>query len=149
MPRQIELPTFANPDLSPEEFSAQWGADPVYMHAPNLPGDGYLFYNFSVEQDDPDFLRQSFRLSNGLSNSSSKIPTDSRRRTRMRPICKSLEMSRPSPLADTSSSAFASLGIGLTLPSHCRLPATLAGPVVMASMAYQPLLALRFVVAVL
>ena len=34
------------------------GADPVYMHAPNLPGDGYLFYNFSVEQDDPDFLRQ-------------------------------------------------------------------------------------------
>ncbi len=28
------------------------------MKAPNLPGDGYLFYNFSVEQDDPDFLRQ-------------------------------------------------------------------------------------------
>ena len=55
---QIELPTFTDPDLSPEEFSAQWGADPVYMHAPNLPGDGYLFYNFSVEQDDPDFLRQ-------------------------------------------------------------------------------------------
>jgi hypothetical protein len=58
MPSQIELPTFRDADLSPEEFSAQWGADPVYMHAPNLPGDGYLFYNFSVEQDDPDFLRQ-------------------------------------------------------------------------------------------
>jgi hypothetical protein len=58
MPTHIELPTFADPDLSPEEFSAQWGADPVYMRAPNLPGDGYLFYNFAVEQDDPDFLRQ-------------------------------------------------------------------------------------------
>ena len=58
MPTQIELPTFKDADLSPEEFSAQWGADPVYMKAPNLPGDGYLFYNFSVEQDDPDFLRQ-------------------------------------------------------------------------------------------
>lgn len=54
----IAAPTFNNPDLSPEEFAAQWGADPVYMHAPNLPGDGYLFYNFSVEQDDPEFLRQ-------------------------------------------------------------------------------------------
>jgi hypothetical protein len=58
MPIQIELPTFKDADLSPEEFAAQWGADPVYMKAPNLPGDGYLFYNFSVEQDDPDFLRQ-------------------------------------------------------------------------------------------
>ena len=42
----------------PEDFAAQWGADPCYMRAPNLPGDGYLFYNFSVEQGDPDFLRQ-------------------------------------------------------------------------------------------
>ena len=30
----------------------------MYMHEPNLPGDGYMFYNFSVEQDDPDFLRE-------------------------------------------------------------------------------------------
>jgi len=58
MPTQIELPTFRDADLSPEEFAAQWGGDPVYMRAPNLPGDGYLFYNFSVEQDDPNFLRQ-------------------------------------------------------------------------------------------
>jgi hypothetical protein len=58
MTHQIELPSFKDADLSPEEFSAQWGADPVYMHAPNLPGDGYLFYNFSVEQNDPEFLRQ-------------------------------------------------------------------------------------------
>jgi hypothetical protein len=58
MPNQIELPIFSDPDLSPEEFSAQWGADPVYMHEPNWPGDGYQFYNFAVEQDDPDFLRQ-------------------------------------------------------------------------------------------
>ena len=58
MPSQIELPTFANADLSPEEFAAQWGGDPVYMRAPNLPGDGYLFYNFSVEQGDANFLRR-------------------------------------------------------------------------------------------
>lgn len=58
MPSQIALPIFTDHDLSPEEFAAQWGADPIYMHAPNLPGDGYLFYNFTVEQNDPDFLRQ-------------------------------------------------------------------------------------------
>ena len=58
MPTVIAPPCFTDHDLSPEEFAAQWGADPVYMHAPNLPGDGYLFYNFSVEQDDPDFLWQ-------------------------------------------------------------------------------------------
>jgi len=58
MPSQIALPIFTDHDLSPEDFAAQWGADPVYMHEPNLPGDGYLFYNFAVEQDDPDFLRQ-------------------------------------------------------------------------------------------
>ena len=52
------LPTFTDPDLSPEEFAAQWGADQIYMHDPNLPGDGYLFYNFAVEQGDPDFIRQ-------------------------------------------------------------------------------------------
>ena len=30
----ITPPTFSDPDLFPEEFAAQWGADPVYMHAP-------------------------------------------------------------------------------------------------------------------
>ena len=58
MPSQIAVPIFSDPDIPPELFAAQWGADPVYMMAPNLPGDGYLFYNFSVEQDDPDFLQQ-------------------------------------------------------------------------------------------
>ena len=58
MPCRIDPPTFTDPDLSPEEFAAQWGADPIYMHAPNLPNDGYMFYNFSVEQDDPDFIRE-------------------------------------------------------------------------------------------
>ena len=58
MPSIIAPPTFTDHDLSPEEFAAQWGADPAYMHAPNEPGDGYLFYNLAVEQDDPVFLRQ-------------------------------------------------------------------------------------------
>ena len=54
----IPPPDFADPELCPEEFAAQWGADPVYMHAPNLPGDGYLFYNLSVDQDDPEYLQE-------------------------------------------------------------------------------------------
>ena len=58
MPSCITPPTFIDHDLSPEEFAAQWGADPAYMHAPNEPGDGYLFYNFAVEQAAPAFLRQ-------------------------------------------------------------------------------------------
>ena len=58
MPTTIELPVFSDPDLSPEEFAARWGGDPAYMKAPNLPGDGYKFYNFAVEQGDPDFLQE-------------------------------------------------------------------------------------------
>lgn len=54
----IEQPTFTDPDLTPEGFAATWGADPVYMQAPNLPADGYMFYNFAVEQKDPEFLRK-------------------------------------------------------------------------------------------
>lgn len=54
----VDVPKFTDPELSPEEFAAQWGADPMYVKAPNLPGDGYLFYNFSVEQNDPQFLRE-------------------------------------------------------------------------------------------
>lgn len=48
---------FSSGDYTPEEFASQWGADPQYMREPNLPGDGYLFYNFAVEQDKPEFLR--------------------------------------------------------------------------------------------
>ena len=58
MPTVIAPPCFTDHDLSPEEFAAQWGADPQYMHEPNLPGDGYKFYNFSVEQNDPVFLHE-------------------------------------------------------------------------------------------
>ena len=45
-------------DMLPEEYAAMWGGDPDYMRAPNLPGDGYMFYNFAVEQGDPEFLRK-------------------------------------------------------------------------------------------
>jgi len=50
------MPTFE--DYLPEEYAALWGCDPVYDRPPRLPGDGYLFYNFAVEQNDPDFLRK-------------------------------------------------------------------------------------------
>jgi hypothetical protein len=45
-------------DYLPEEYASLWGCDPVYDRPPRLPGDGYLFYNFTVEQNDPDFLRK-------------------------------------------------------------------------------------------
>jgi hypothetical protein len=45
-------------ELSPEEYAALWGCDPQYDRPPRDWGDGYLFYNYSVEQSDPDFLRR-------------------------------------------------------------------------------------------
>ena len=36
-------------DYSPEEYAAMWGADPMYCQAPQLPYDGYMFYNFGSE----------------------------------------------------------------------------------------------------
>jgi len=51
------MPMFPD-DISPEEYAAQWGCDPVYDRLPRKPGDGYLFYNFAVEQNDPKFLRR-------------------------------------------------------------------------------------------
>ncbi|MCK9463634.1 MAG: hypothetical protein M0R80_28785 [Proteobacteria bacterium] len=57
MRKIINPPEFVvNPGYTPEEYAALWGADPSYMQEPNLPGDGYLFYNFAVEGDDPEFL---------------------------------------------------------------------------------------------
>lgn len=43
--------------FSPEEYAALYGCDPEYDREPRLPGDGYMFYNFAVENEDPDFLR--------------------------------------------------------------------------------------------
>ena len=42
--------------MSLEDYAALWGCDPCYDHAPRLPGDGYLFYNFAVEGNDKGFL---------------------------------------------------------------------------------------------
>ena len=53
----INVPTFAD-DIGPEEYAAQWGCDPVYDRPPRNRGDGYLFYNFAIEQGDPAFLRR-------------------------------------------------------------------------------------------
>jgi hypothetical protein len=48
----------ADLELSPEEYAALWGCDPQYDRPPRQRGDGYLFYNYAVEQDDPEFLRR-------------------------------------------------------------------------------------------
>lgn len=47
-----------SPTETPEEFAAQWGCDPQYDTLPNERGDGYLFYNFGVEGNDPTFLEK-------------------------------------------------------------------------------------------
>ncbi len=38
-------------DTSPVEYAALWGCDAQYDRAPNLPGDGAMFYNFSPNDD--------------------------------------------------------------------------------------------------
>jgi hypothetical protein len=43
-------------NMSWDDYTAQWGCDPVYDRPPRLRGDGYLFYNFSVEGYDKEFL---------------------------------------------------------------------------------------------
>ena len=45
-------------DFGPEDYAALWGCDPVYDRPPRERGDGYLFYNFAVEKNDPDFLQK-------------------------------------------------------------------------------------------
>ena len=45
-------------ELTLEEYAALWGCDPCYDRAPRQHGDGYLFYNFAVEGNDPAFLRK-------------------------------------------------------------------------------------------
>lgn len=40
---------------TPEAFAAGFGGDPCYMRAPNEPGDGYLFYNFSSVPRTPEW----------------------------------------------------------------------------------------------
>jgi hypothetical protein len=44
--------------ITPEEYAAYWGCDPCYDRYPRLSGDGYLFYNFQAQGNEPDFLTQ-------------------------------------------------------------------------------------------
>jgi hypothetical protein len=37
---------------SPEEYASFWGCDPQYCLAPQLPNDGYSFYNFSSDKQE-------------------------------------------------------------------------------------------------
>jgi hypothetical protein len=41
-----------------EEYAAQWGCDPCYDKPPRKRGDGYYFYNFSVEGNNLVFLQE-------------------------------------------------------------------------------------------
>jgi hypothetical protein len=40
------------------DYAALWGCDPVSDKSPCHHGDGYLFYNYAVEGDDPAFLEK-------------------------------------------------------------------------------------------
>lgn len=54
----IEISDGEEIHMSPEEYAAQWGCDPQYDRKPREYGDGYLFYNFGVEGNDPEFLKK-------------------------------------------------------------------------------------------
>ena len=49
---------YLNDKIDDEDFAALFGCDPVYDQPPRQRGDGYLFYNFAVEGEDPDFLQR-------------------------------------------------------------------------------------------
>lgn len=54
--KTLQEPDFVTAGCA-DELAAMWGCDPCYDSPPNLPGDGYKFYNFSVEKSDAEFLR--------------------------------------------------------------------------------------------
>ncbi len=47
-----------NEGVSVTELCAMWGCDPCYDLPPRKKGDGYLFYNYAIEGDDPKFLQK-------------------------------------------------------------------------------------------
>lgn len=51
--------TFMIAEMTAEDFAGTWGCEPAYDKAPNLKGDGCLFYNFSSDacKSDPEFLK--------------------------------------------------------------------------------------------
>lgn len=57
-PQTFEIEAGNGIRVPAEELAASWGCDPSYDRAPNLRGDGCLFYNFGVEGNDPAFLKQ-------------------------------------------------------------------------------------------
>jgi len=65
--------------VSPEEYAAYWGCDPVYDQAPRNPGDGYIFYNFSskCQARTPDYL-ESFAGAVGRTLAGKLGPKDRR-----------------------------------------------------------------------
>lgn len=44
-------------EMTPEDYSALWGCEPTYDNPPRKYGDGCMFYNYSAEKDNPEFLR--------------------------------------------------------------------------------------------
>ncbi len=44
--------------MTPEDYAAMWGCEPVYDKPPRKHGDGCMFYNYCAEKDNPEFLRK-------------------------------------------------------------------------------------------
>jgi len=55
------------------EFLAQYGADPCYCHPPLLPGDGYVFYNYSGSGDNLEYLAEQLIPAIGRQLESSRV----------------------------------------------------------------------------
>lgn len=57
MSKHPHWPRHDGEPLSYEEYAALWGCDPSYDRWPRHRGDGYLFYNYGSEREDPEFLK--------------------------------------------------------------------------------------------
>lgn len=44
--------------VSIADYLNYWGCDPCYDKAPRNPGDGYIFYNYSIECNDQEYLEK-------------------------------------------------------------------------------------------
>lgn len=86
-PRTFMIALADGTEVTAEEFAAAWGCDPSYDKAPNLHGDGCLFYNFGVEGNDPEFLKKFIpaidRTIAGLKNRKAKAAEENDKRELM------------------------------------------------------------------
>ncbi len=73
---------------SPGEYAAYWGSDSSGDRHPRKYGDGALFYNFSEEGHDPDFLWRFMPAINRTLSSDEMKPSDAKQLRSLKQICR-------------------------------------------------------------